>query len=58
MAAVNLSDISGILPFELGDRSTFGFRWTHWLRSFELYAEGKGVKDAAQKKALLLHSEA
>ncbi|XP_071959977.1 uncharacterized protein [Antedon mediterranea] len=30
-------------------------RWKKWLRSFELYATGKGVVDKNQKKALLLH---
>ena len=27
-----------------------------WLRAFELFADGKGVKHADQKKALMLHT--
>lgn len=54
---MNISDVSGISSFEVGtDRSTCGFRWTRWFRSFELYADGKGVTNHAQRKALLLHS--
>ena len=29
--------------------------WERWLRSFELFAAGKGVTDFDQKRALLLH---
>ena len=29
--------------------------WERWLRSFELFAAGKGVTDYDQKRALLLH---
>ena len=55
--AVPLVDIAGIKCFDTeGDQNSLGLRWTRWLRSFELYAEGKGVKDAGQKRALLLHA--
>lgn len=53
--AVRISELGGISPFEVGDRSTLGFRWKRWIRSFELFAEGRGVTEAAQKKELLLH---
>ena len=57
MAAASVSDIAGITYFDVGtDRSTLGFRWTRWLRSFKLYADGKGIANNAQRKALLLHS--
>ena len=55
MATSILHDIGGISSFEIGERTTLGTRWTRWLRSFELYADGKAVKDPKQKKALLLH---
>ncbi|CAG2251480.1 unnamed protein product [Mytilus edulis] len=43
--------------FDVGnDINSLGQRWTRWLRSFNLYATGKGVVEAQQKKALLLHS--
>lgn len=34
-----------------------GQEWVHWQWSFQLYAMGKGVMDAAQKRALLLHCD-
>jgi hypothetical protein len=57
MAAASIPDINGISAFDVGaDRATLGFRWARWLRSFELYADGKGVTNHTQRKALLLHS--
>ena len=56
MATPILQDIGGISPFEIGERTTLGIRWTRWLRSFELFSDGRGVKDDKQKTALLLHS--
>ena len=55
------SRIQNIKCFE--DPSTLGPRWTRWLTSFELYADGKGllleenVTDATKqrRRALLLH---
>ena len=50
-----LSDLPKIPNIDSsGDISSLGIRWTRWLGSFELYATGR-VKDAEQKKALLLH---
>ncbi|OPL20634.1 hypothetical protein AM593_04673, partial [Mytilus galloprovincialis] len=47
-------DLNPVGNFDVsGDR--LGQSWTRWLRSFELYATGKGVDDKKQKKALLLH---
>lgn len=55
---------SVIQPFACyADPATFGPRWTQWLTSFELYADGKGLiltddaSDATkqQRRALLLH---
>ena len=57
MALPILSDVALIPSFDVGnDINSMGQRWTRWLRSFNLYATGKGVVDLAQKKALLLHS--
>ncbi|XP_033758102.1 uncharacterized protein K02A2.6-like [Pecten maximus] len=48
--------LNGLNPFEpRGDPNTLRQTWDRWLRSFELFAVGKGVKDKDQKKALLLH---
>lgn len=55
---------SGIPTFECyKDPATLGSRWTRWLTSFELYADGKGLiieDDVAasvrqRRRALLLH---
>jgi hypothetical protein len=35
---------------------TIAARWERWLRAFELFAEGKGITNHGQKKALLLHT--
>ena len=32
-----------------------GQAWKRWHRGFELFATGKGVTDATQKRALLLY---
>lgn len=45
-----LPDLPKIPNFDSsGDISNLGIRWTRWLRSFELYATGQGVKDPEQK---------
>ena len=49
-------DIQGLQPFSCEETSNIGTRWKRWLRSFKLYAGGKGVTNAEQKKSLLLHS--
>lgn len=37
------------------DPTMLGARWTKWLRTFEVYLTGRGVKGVGQKKALLLY---
>ena len=37
-------------------RHTAGTRWPIWIKNFELFLVGSGVKDAAQKKAILLYA--
>ncbi|XP_071959466.1 uncharacterized protein [Antedon mediterranea] len=54
MTAVNV-EITGIAAYDPHDVHASAERWKKWLRSFELYATGKGVVDKNQKKALLLH---
>ena len=49
-------DVKALPTFEPGDPTNLSARWKRWIKAFELYAAGKGVTDAAQKKALLLHS--
>ena len=56
-------DFGGIRPFDVNsDPSSVGTEWKRWLRSFQLYADGKGLiiltdKDdnKVQRRALLLH---
>ncbi|KAL9986226.1 hypothetical protein ACROYT_G000337 [Oculina patagonica] len=56
MASVFLSDTQGLKPFDCTETAGISARWERWLRAFELYAAGKGVKNVDQKKALLLHT--
>ena len=56
MASRYLADVNGISQFDCTESSNLGPRWTKWLRAFELFADGKGIKDKAQKRALLLHT--
>ncbi|XP_078374413.1 uncharacterized protein LOC144657954 [Oculina patagonica] len=56
MASVCLSDTQGLKPFDCIETAGISARWERWLRAFELYAVGKGVKNVDQKKALLLHT--
>lgn len=56
MATAIHTDLGGIPNFDcLSDPTTLSTRWRKWKRSFELFVEGKGVENPAQKKALLLH---
>ena len=56
MASVYLSDAQGLKPFDCSETAGISARWERWLRAFELFATGKGVKNVDQKKALLLHT--
>ena len=56
MASVYLSDAQGLKPFDCSETAGISARWERWLRAFELFATGKGVKNFDQKKALLLHT--
>ena len=50
------TDLSEISNFDiLGDPTTVGARWKKWKRSFEVFAVGKEVQNAAWRKALFLH---
>ena len=55
MSTVYLSDTQVLKPFDCSETAGISARWERWLRAFELFATGKGVKNADQKKALLLH---
>ncbi|CAC5368428.1 unnamed protein product [Mytilus coruscus] len=49
-----LTDVGGIPKFDAnGEINSIGPRWNRWKRGFELFAVGKGVVEAEQKKALL-----
>ena len=56
MSSVFLRDVGGLAPFDCSDTAGISARWERWLRAFELFADGKGVKHADQKKALMLHT--
>ena len=51
-----LSDTQVLKPFDCSETAGISSRWERWLQAFELFATGKGVKNADQKKALLLHT--
>ena len=55
MMAMALTDIVTIQLLETAETLSIAARWKRWMRALELYADGKGIIDAAQKKALLLH---
>ena len=43
-------------PLDLsGPSSQVAERWRQWRRSYQYYIEGKGITNAARKKAQLLH---
>ncbi len=56
-------NIGGIRPFDIhSDPNSVGLEWKRWLRSFQLYADGKGLiivpdqdDNQVQRRALLLH---
>ena len=56
-------DIAGVRPFDVNsDPSSVGTEWKRWLRSSQLYADGKGLiivpdkdDEIVQRRALLLH---
>ena len=49
-------DLNGLPKFETrGDQSRLHQTWERWMRSFELFVMGKGITNAEQKQALLLH---
>ena len=62
---MNVGDfnIGVIRPFDVNsDPSSVGSEWKRWLRSFQLYADGKGLilvpdkeDNKIQRRALLLH---
>ncbi|XP_068703709.1 uncharacterized protein [Montipora foliosa] len=56
MSSVFLRDVGGLAPFRCSDTAGISARWERWPRAFELFADGKGVKHADQKKALMLHT--
>ena len=56
MSSIYLSDAQGLKPFDCSETAGISARWERWLRAFELFATGKGVKNADQEKALLLHT--
>ena len=51
-----MNDIPSIGRFDIKDPTAIVARWKRWIRTFEIYADGKGIKNAVQQKALLLHT--
>ena len=55
-AAAGLLNVSTPAPFATNtEPSRLATTWTKWLTSFDIYITAAGIKDAARKKALLLH---
>ena len=50
MSSVFFRDVGGLAPFDCSDTTGISARWKRWLQAFELFAGGKGVKNADQKK--------
>ena len=56
MSTVYLRDTQVLKPFDCSETAGISAHWERWLRAFELFATGKGVKNADQEKVLLLHT--
>ena len=56
MSSVFLSNVNGLAPFDCSETAGIFARWERWLRAFELFAAGKGVKNHDKRKALFLHT--
>jgi hypothetical protein len=55
--AVN-TELSGIQSFDsTGDSTSVSPRWKRWRKSLQFFVEAKGIEEAKQKKALLLHCD-
>lgn len=56
MAQLITTDLGEIPTFDCDrEPTTVGVRWKNWRRAFELFVVCKGIENAAQKRALLLH---
>ena len=50
-------DVSGPSAFDVvGEASSIGTRWKRWKKAFQYYLDARGITQAKQAKALLLHS--
>ena len=64
MAGINIDELIRVKPFDVfGDQTSVGSRWQRWLKSFELFADSKGLiinessnANKVQRRALLLHT--
>ena len=64
MASIKIDDLTSVKPVDPhGEPSGVGRRWQHWLKSFSVYANSKGLlitvdkaDNKVQRRALLLHS--
>ena len=46
----------GLLPMDLsGSASQVAEKWRKWKRTFQYYAQGKGIDNARQKTSQFLH---
>lgn len=53
---IYLSDTQVLKLFDCSETAGISARWDRSLQALELFVTGKGVKNAGQKKALLLHT--
>ena len=64
MAGINIDEFIRVKPFDVfGNQTSVGSRWQRWLKSFELFADSKGLiinessnADMVQRRALPLHT--
>ena len=53
--AIGLDTATPLSAFDVtGDPTAIGPRWERWIRAFDLFASGRGVKNNTQKRALML----
>ncbi len=64
MAGINIDEFIRVKPFDVfGNQTSVGSRWQRWLKSFELFADSKGLiinessnANMVQRRALPLHT--
>ena len=54
--ALNPGEVTGPVKFDVtGEAASIGARWKRWKKAFQYYLDGRGITQAKQARALLLH---